>query len=256
MGFAMTAAHATEAACGAGCTKPTATQGNTMAQESGDQHKGYGINDTGLVPAYPKGFECSPLTSLYASWIDVDGSRREERHSGVDGGKLGEAILAPAPGTVRRVWVADWGQGSEGALLIRHTRADLNLSGGPKYYYVEYDHLKHSDIEGLHEGRKIARGEHIADVFRPGGKSFFLPEVHFEVWEVEDDSKLIWNKNEHGNEYFSNPTARLIDPLYLLSREVLPDESGEVALQPFEPKRDYTTFKGFTYFLPCTKVER
>ena len=79
-------------------------------------------------------------TSLNASWIDVDGSMRDEKHSGVDGGRLNDEILAPAPGTVRAVWKADWGWGREGALLIVHTREELGLEDGPAFYYSEFDH--------------------------------------------------------------------------------------------------------------------
>ena len=90
-----------------------------MAKSRGDiDLKGYDIKPTGLRPQYPAGF-CSPLTSLYASWIDVDGTRRTEAHSGVDGGRLDDPILAPGPGTIRAVWQADWGWGNEGALLIK-----------------------------------------------------------------------------------------------------------------------------------------
>ena len=60
------------------------------------QRKGYDITKTGLTPRYPSGMSCSPLTSFYASWDDVDGTRRDEAHSGVDGGRLGDAIIAPA----------------------------------------------------------------------------------------------------------------------------------------------------------------
>ena len=46
-------------------------------QQQDDQNpKGYDITPTGPSLAYPAGYECSPLTSLYASWIDVDGSMR------------------------------------------------------------------------------------------------------------------------------------------------------------------------------------
>jgi hypothetical protein len=226
----------------------------TDAQES--RLKGYAITSTGLRPQYPTGYQCSPLTSLYASWIDVDGSRRDERHSGVDGGRLGDAVLAAAPGTVRRVWVADWGQGHEGALLLVHSREDLGLSTGPTLYYTELDHLKYEEIAGLKEGRRIARGERLASVFRPGGKRIYLPEVHLEVFEVGNDEMLTWRIGEHGTEYFENPTSRLIDPLYMLSREVRPSRRLEAPIQPFEPQRDYGAFKGFTYFLPCRKSAR
>ena len=66
-----------------------------------------------------------------------------------------------APGTVRRVWVADWGQGHEGAVLLVHTREDLNLEEGPPLYYVEFDHLKYDDVVHLKEGQRVARGEQI-----------------------------------------------------------------------------------------------
>jgi len=213
--------------------------------------KGYDIASTGLQPSYPRDYACPPLTSLYGSWIDVDGTRRKERHSGVDGGRLGDPILAPAPGRVRRVWVADWGEGREGAVLLIHTREDLNLTDGPKFYYSEFDHLRYSDVSNLKDGQQIARGDPIARVFRPGGRSIYLPEVHFEVYEVDDDKALVWRVNAHGTEFFTNPKSRLIDPLYLLSLEVRPNARREAPIQPFETKRDYSGFKGFTYFLEC-----
>jgi murein DD-endopeptidase MepM/ murein hydrolase activator NlpD len=215
--------------------------------------KGYDITSTGLKPSYPKDYVCPPLTSLYASWIDVDGTRRKERHSGVDGGRLGDLVLAPAPGKVRRVWVADWGEGREGAVLLLHTREDLNLTDGPKFYYSEFDHLRYSDVSNLNEGQQIERGERIGQVFRPGGKSIYLPEVHFEVYEVDDDKALAWMVNARGAEFFRNPRSRLIDPLYLLSLEVRPNAQLEAPIQPFGTMRGYSEFKGFTYFLECRK---
>jgi len=164
--------------------------------------KGYDIAGTGLQPSYPKDYVCPPLTSLYASWIDVDGTRRKERHSGVDGGRLGDPVLAPAPGKVRRVWIADWSEGREGAVLLLHTREHLNLTNSPKFYYSEFDHLKYSDVSNLKEGQRIERGERIGQVFRPGGNGIYLPEVHFEVYEVDDDKALAWSVNARGTQFF------------------------------------------------------
>jgi hypothetical protein len=237
-------------------TAAAAEESQLSAVRTEESLKGYDITSTGLEPRYPRDYECSPLTSLYASWIDVDGTRRDERHSGIDGGRLGDVIVAPAPGTVRRVWIADWGQGHEGALLMVHSRADLGLSAGANLYYSEFDHLRYDDISGLKEGQRIARGERIARVFRPGGKRRYLPEVHLEVYEVGDDTALTWRVGEHGTEYFDNETSRLIDPLYLLSLEVRPTDQLEVQIQPFVPRRDYSAFKGFTYHLPCRRVHR
>ena len=225
----------------------------TVTETMESELKGYDIKPTGLTPVFPTGYACSPLTSLYASWIDVDGTRRKEQHSGVDGGRLGDPVLAPATGTVRRAWVADWGWGHEGALLVIYTREDLNLTTGPELYYAAFYHLKYRDISDLKEGQRIARGQRLAKVFRPGGKRMYLPEVHLEVYEVTNDTEFFWGRMKVGTPYFDNPSAHLIDPLYMLSLEVRPTEDREVLIQPFERGRNYDNFKGFTYFLPCRK---
>jgi murein DD-endopeptidase MepM/ murein hydrolase activator NlpD len=217
--------------------------------------KGYDIEKTGLTPVYPEGLSCSPLTSLYASWIDVDGTRRDEIHSGVDGGRLGEPVLAPAGGQVRAAWQADWGWGNEGALLIRHSRADLNLKDSAPYYYSEFDHLLWKDVKLFDKGDTIERGQRLASVSRPGGHSRYLPEVHWEVWELTDDSATTWHANKFGGRYWTNSTARLIDPLYMLNRQVLPNNDGGVQIKPYSPSNDWTSFKGFSYILPCVPDE-
>mgnify|MGYP001253632732 CR=1 FL=1 len=216
--------------------------------------KGYGITKTGLAPLYPEGFACSPLTSLYASRLDIDGSKRGEAHSGVDGGRLGEAILAPGPGTVAAAWQADWGWGDEGALLLLHSRADLNLSEGSAFYYSAFYHLSVEDVAAYQVGQPIARGQQIARVHRPGGKKRYLPEVHWEVWEISAAEPLKWVEGKHGRPDWVNKTALLIDPLYLLSRQTPPNANLEVTITPFEAGRDYSGFRGFTYILPCERV--
>jgi len=227
----------------------------TNAMTGQNELKGYDISPTMLTPIYPPGFDCAPLTSLYASWIDVDGRRRKEAHSGVDGGRLGDWILAPGPGTIRAIWEANWGWGLEGALMISHTRQDLNLSDEPELYFSEFDHLKYEEIRHFRAGQKIARGQKLAHVFRPGGKEEYLPEVHWEVWEIAShDDGLTWRTNASGGKYWINESATLIDPLYMLSRERLPQPDGGVILTPFLEGRDYTEFRGFTYILPCRPV--
>lgn len=215
--------------------------------------KGYDIGKSKLVPVYPRGYDCSPLTSLYASWIDVDGSRRSQIHSGVDGGRLGDRILAPASGIVKAVWVANWGWGQEGALLLAHTADDLNLDDGAPLYYTAYDHLRYGDIKHLEVGQRIERGTPLARVYRPGGHSFYLPEVHWEVWEVQADG-LSWVTNRHGGREWRNERARLIDPLYLLGIHNPPLDGKSVRIVPFEPDADYSAFRGFTYIFECKKL--
>jgi hypothetical protein len=223
-----------------------------MAKSRGDiDWKGYDIKPTGLKPQYPMGFTCSPLTSLYASWIDVDGTRRKEPHSGVDGGHLGDSILAPGAGTVRAVWRADWGWGDEGALLIEHSPHQLNLRDHAALYYSEFDHLRYADISDMKEGESISRGEILANVFRPGGNDEYLPEVHWEVWEIKENDDLSWSTNKYGGKYWINETARLIDPLYMLARNTAPASDGDVTITPFVYNKDYSGFRGFTYILPC-----
>jgi murein DD-endopeptidase MepM/ murein hydrolase activator NlpD len=223
-----------------------------VAEWKGDvDMKGYDITATGLKPRYPREFDCSPLTSLYASWIDVDGTRRNERHSGVDGGRLGDWIFAPGPGTVRAVWKADWGWGSEGALLIEHTSSGLNMTDDIPIFYSEFDHLSLAEIEHFKVGDRIVRGQKLAHVFRPGGNDEYLPEVHWEVWAIEKEEELSWSTNRAGGRYWISASARLIDPLYMLAQNSGPDSDGGVAVTPFVAGDDYRGFHGFTYILPC-----
>jgi hypothetical protein len=212
---------------------------------------GNDVRKTGLNPKYPEALDCSPLTSLYASWKDVDGTRRDEAHSGVDGGRLGDSILSPAPGTIKAVWKANWGWGEEGALLIRHDKDDLGLTAGPNYYYSEFDHLKFDEIQSIVAGGEVARGQKLATVSRPGGDKQYLPEVHWEVWKLSDDSLTTWQLNKFNGRYWTNPTAHLIDPLYMLSRNTPPAEDGSVLIQPYTGKNHLGGFKGFSYVLPC-----
>lgn len=224
----------------------------SMAKSGNDvELKGYDIRPTGLKPRYPAGFRCSPLTSLYASWIDVDGTRRSEPHSGVDGGRLGDPILAPGPGVVRAVWRANWGWGDEGALLIKHSPNDLNLHTQAQFYYSEFDHLKYSELQDMRPGQAIKRGDRLAHVYRPGGNPEYLPEVHWEVWEIGGEDKLRWARNHFDGAYWINDSARLIDPLYLLSRNAPLQADRDVIITPYQQRKDYAHFQGFTYILPC-----
>ena len=208
-----------------------------------------------LTPIYPSDRACSPLTSLFLSWDDIDGTKRDAPHSGVDGGRLGDAILAPAPGEVIAVWRADWGWGLEGALMIRHSKEDLGLNEGPDFYYSEFDHLNYDEISHIRVGTRIERGDVLAHVYLPGGDPKYLPEVHWEVWSIEDDDATDWVKNEHGAKDWTNETSHLIDPLYFLSLNDAPRSDNKVAITPFDAKRDYRGFRGFTYILPCPPLK-
>jgi murein DD-endopeptidase MepM/ murein hydrolase activator NlpD len=225
----------------------------TTAQPGGF-HESIDMKRLRRTPEYPPDKDCSPLTSLYSSWADVDGTKRSEPHSGVDGGGLGDPVLAPAAGVVIAVWQANWGWGREGALLIAHSRTDVGLQDGPERYYSEFDHLRYDEIRSIAVGRQIRRGEQLATVFRPGGKAEYLPEVHWEVWTIDDDTATRWTDNKFGGRYWTNKTGHLIDPLYMLSLNAPARTDGIVEIPVFEHGRDYRDFRGFTYILPC--VER
>jgi murein DD-endopeptidase MepM/ murein hydrolase activator NlpD len=150
------------------------------------------------------------------------------------------------------VWEADWQWGREGALLLVHTAADLNMKDGAPLYYSIYDHLKWSEIKHLKVGQKVERGEKLARVYRPGGKKEFLPEVHWEVWEARHD-EIEWVVNRHGGREWRNGSARLIDPLYMLGAHSPPSDGRSVKIVPFEKKADYSDFRGFTYIFRCRK---
>jgi murein DD-endopeptidase MepM/ murein hydrolase activator NlpD len=225
------------------------------AKGYGAPPKGYGPTPTGLQPRYPQGYACSRLTSLYASWKDIDGSDRDEPHSGVDGGRFGDPIFAPGPGVVRAVWPADWGWGPEGALLIKHSAEDLNLDEGVPQYYSAFYHLSMDEVKNYEVGQRIERGQLLAHVVRPGGKRFYLPEVHWEVYEVGNDNATRWHENQREYAYWTNRTAKLIDPLYLMTREPGTLDGTGVLIEPLDPERDYVGYRGFTYILPCLPRE-
>jgi len=228
----------------------------TASANSGDEpaakDKASAVTPSGLVPVYPAEYKCSPITSGYASWIDVDGTRRDEIHTGIDVGRLGEWVLAPGPGTVRAVWKANWKWGIEGALLIRHDRRDLNISDGPEVYYSEFDHLDFDQIKHFKEGDKVKRGQRLARVTHPGENETYLPEVHWEVWKADHDN-LTWRKNAYGAPEWWNDSAELIDPLSMLALNNPPTDGKSVVISPFIKGKDYSSFRGFTYIMPCRR---
>lgn len=228
-------------------------QGRAVSETDGGltgMKKGYGVTPTGLKPVYPAKYKCPPITSPYATWTDIDGGKRDEIHTGVDAGRLGDWILSPAAGTVRAVWEANWEWGREGALLIKHDQEDVGLTKGPKYYYSEFDHLDFDAIKHFKIGQRVERGERLARVTRPGGNGSYLPEVHWEVWEVDSD-EISWRTNRYGAADWWNKTAALIDPLYMLALNNPPEDGESVRIEPFVKNRDYSKFRGFTYILPC-----
>lgn len=220
---------------------------NSMS--SRNQH----VSSTGYFPRYPRDSICPTLTSLHGSSANVDGSKRENPHVGVTGGRMGDAVIAPADGHVIAIWETNFGWGIEWNVLIQHAAADLNLSDEKSIFYSEFSHFYKKDLQHLRVDQAITRGQPIGRVHFPGGNPKYHAEVHWEVYEVPDiaSSKIIWIKNESGFDIWQNNKARPVDPLYMLSLHQGISSAGEVRIVPFTTGNDYSEFKGFSYIFEC-----
>ncbi len=182
------------------CATLVAALNTAVASSDRDPLKGYDASPTILRPVYPNTHACSPITSLYGSWMDLDGTRRDERHVGIDVGEFGDIVLAPAAGVVMAIWETDHGWGKDWNVLIAHSAADLDMPDPTVTYYSEFDHLQYGDIKHLLIGETVMRGAEIGVVRHPGGNTQFRPEVHWEVYEVATARRndLTWKVDETG----------------------------------------------------------
>lgn len=205
--------------------------------------KGYGTGPTGLIPRYPRDSVCPALTSLYGARSNV----------GVVGGRFGDAVIAPADGEIIAVWETDRGWGREWNLLISHTSKDVNSSDKASSYLSEFGPFEPKDVHNFRNGARVSRGQEIGRVRHPGGKEDYPAGVRWAVYEipVASGQDLSWTKNEHGADIWSSNAARLIDPLYMLSRNQRKSSAGPVDLVPYTPGNDYSGFAGFTYVFEC-----
>jgi len=205
--------------------------------------KGYETTPTGLFPRYPRDSVCPALTSLYGS----------QSNTGVGGGRFGDAVIAPADGEIIAVWETDRGLGHEWNLLIAHTSKDVNSSDRASSYLSEFGPFEPKDVKNFRKGVRVKRGQEIGRVRHPGGEENDPAGVRWAVYEipVASEKDLSWAKNEHGADIWSSSAARLIDPLYMLSRNQRKSSAGPVDLVPFTPGNDYSGFAGFTYVFEC-----
>ena len=73
------------------------------------------------------------------------------------------------------------------------------------------------------------------------------------MWEGTAGSRITWKRNKF-ERYWTDPTARLVDPLYLLSLNEPPRDDLNVDIHPYDPDRGSSQFSGFTYILPCPRL--
>lgn len=203
-------------------------------------------------PVYPRNMHCGKISSLFGSMLDLDGSRRDAAHTGIDFGEFGDVVIAPADGVIGKIWPVNHGWGHDWNLLIFHTASDLNLPKGSTLYYTEFDHLQRKDMPNLKAGDRIAQGDPIGVVRHPGNNRRFHAEVHMEIYELPlaAHSDTEWHDDD-GIRYWWNASADLIDPLDMLSKHMQHLADGRVKIRLYEPGLMSAKFRGFVYPLRC-----
>lgn len=206
-----------------------------------------------IVPVYPDGMKCGEITSGFGDVFDLDGSRRDVLHEGIDLGNLGDTVIAPGDGTVLAIWAVRHSWGTDWNLLISHTPEDLNLIEPGSFYVSEFDHLQIRDMSQLRPGDRLAAGQVIGRVRHPGDNSGFAPEVHLELYRLPDAawSTTEWRKAD-GYRYWWNDAAELIDPLWLLTRENSAEARALGRIHFFTSGPNAAKIAGFFYPLLCS----
>jgi len=144
-----------------------------------------GLFETGLEPAFPKGFECRGIDEAWA--IDYTYKRdRENYHGGIDmPAPFGTPMIAAADGTVVAKYDEDNSfRGRE--IILRHSPEDTGLG---VWIYTQYAHFDEMPKHKI--GQRVKMGE----VFGPTGNSGGRPRqsrrerrpaIHFAAWFSSD----------------------------------------------------------------------
>lgn len=201
----------------------------------------------GVSPVYPDRMKCGKISSGFGAIFDLDGSRRDVRHEGIDFGDLGDTVIAPADGSVLGVWAVTHNWGTNWNLLIRHTPDDLNLVEPGSLYVSEFNHLQSRNMPPLKPGDKLIAGQVIGQVRHPGDNPEFTPEVHLELYRLP---AAVWNATEwrdvDGRRFWWNDAAVLVDPLRLLTHQ---DAPGQIQFYTYDAGARKKM--GFVYLLLC-----
>ena len=130
-----------------------------QAQAPYSEYETKGLFATGLVPVFPDGLDCPPISSPYGSQTRYDGSRRNNGHHGYHNGmditlETGTPLLSVADGEVIH-------KGTAGQLVGNYVwlRLAPEATGLPIYIFVRYQHL--DEPSARNAGEKIVVGQSV-----------------------------------------------------------------------------------------------
>jgi murein DD-endopeptidase MepM/ murein hydrolase activator NlpD len=173
-------------------------------RERGAESNRSWIQETGLQPVFPKGYQCPKITSAFAATTDGGGNRRDPaihggKHGGVDiGFDVGHPLIAVAGGQV----VAKGPESGDGAqmegifLWLRHSPDDTGL---PFWTFSKYQHLKERPAlnigDRVRPGKVIALGGDTGTYSRKFGGS--LPHLHMSTFISEHEDYEVAGRNSN-----------------------------------------------------------
>lgn len=200
------------------------------------EQRDHDVRATGLVPAFPEGYACDPISSPYASPMRYDGSRRlGNRNEGLHGGiditlKEGTPLLAVAGGKV--IAKGTGGQLEGNYLWLQHAPADTGLS---IWSYAKYQHL--AEVPALNEGDAVRAGQIVArsgNTGTVGGYYGAAGYAHLHLTIFAGPSEQYTKIGMYGS-MIRAQDASLVDPLVLYVSGI--DDPASAAALPQDRKR-------------------
>jgi murein DD-endopeptidase MepM/ murein hydrolase activator NlpD len=162
------------------------------------------IQETGLRPILPEGYQCPKITSAFAVTTDGAGNLRDAgihggKHGGVDFNiDIGNPLIAVSGGQV----IAKGPESGNGAqmegifLWLRHSPQDTGL---PFWIFSKYQHLKAPSTLSIGErvkpGQVVALGGDTGTHSRKFGGS--LPHLHLSTFISEREDYQVIGKNNN-----------------------------------------------------------
>jgi murein DD-endopeptidase MepM/ murein hydrolase activator NlpD len=178
-------------------------QRGEVRERGGESNRSW-IQETGLQPVFPVGYQCPKITSAFAATTDGGGSLRDPaihggKHGGVDiGFEVGHPLIAVAGGQV----VAKGPESGDGAqmegifLWLRHSPEDTGL---PFWTFSKYQHLKERPVldigDRVSPGQVVALGGDTGTYSRKFGGS--LPHLHMSTFISEHEDYEVAGRNRN-----------------------------------------------------------